>query len=144
MNPTLTAEQRFGVLDVIARYATALDRRDWAIFRSAFTDDRDISYEGLGEWQNLDDFTTYMVEIHARCGNSLHRLSNEVMELRGERVHTRTYVDALVLNPDNQSGYRSNGFYDDEIVAVDDGWKIARRRFTMVLATTEAGMTSGA
>jgi len=141
MNPTLSAEQRFGALDAIARYATALDRRDWDIFRSTFTDDCDIEYDGLGEWHGLDDFTEYMVEIHARCGKSLHRLSNEVLELDGDRVRARTYVDALVLNPDNQAGYRSNGYYDDEIVPVGDGWKIARRRFTMVLATTQAGMT---
>ena len=45
----------------------------------------------------------------------------------------RSYVDALVLGPDNQTGARSAGFYDDELVMTDDGWKIARRRFTMVL-----------
>ena len=34
---------------------------------------------------------------------------------------------------DNTSGTRAAGFYDDELVLTDDGWKIARRRFTLVL-----------
>jgi hypothetical protein len=73
MSPSLSVEERFGVLDVITRYATDLDRPTGRSSGPPSPDDCDISYDGLGEWQDLDDFTTYMVEIHARCGNSLHR-----------------------------------------------------------------------
>ena len=45
---------------------------------------------------------------------------------------TRCYVDAIVMGPDNLTGIRAVGCYDDELVDTDDGWKIARRRFTMV------------
>jgi len=34
---------------------------------------------------------------------------------------------------DNRTGSRATGYYDDELLETDDGWKIARRRFTMVL-----------
>ena len=34
----------------------------------------------------------------------------------------------------NTSGTHAVGFYDDDLVVTDDGWKIARRRFTLVLA----------
>jgi hypothetical protein len=39
------------------------------------------------------------------------------------------------LGPDNRTGVRADGYYDDELVNTDDGWKIARRTFTMVLQT---------
>ena len=44
----------------------------------------------------------------------------------------RSYVDALVFGPDNISGARSAGFYDDGLVVADGAWKISRRRFTLV------------
>lgn len=36
------------------------------------------------------------------------------------------------LTVDGQSGLNALGFYDDELVRIDDGWRIARRQFTMV------------
>ena len=51
-----------------------------------------------------------------------------------DRATARSYVDALVLGPDNTCGVRATGVYDDELVRTGDGWRIARRRFTMVLA----------
>ena len=44
----------------------------------------------------------------------------------------RSYVDAIVLGPDNVRGAQAAGWYDDVLVQTDDGWKIARRRFTLV------------
>ncbi len=43
----------------------------------------------------------------------------------------RSYVEALVLGPDNGAGVR-DGFYDDELVDTPDGWRIARRTFTLI------------
>jgi hypothetical protein len=36
----------------------------------------------------------------------------------------------------DRSGIRATGFYDDELVQTDDGWRIARRRFTQVRLQT--------
>ena len=33
---------------------------------------------------------------------------------------------------DNNSGVNAAGFYDDEFVRTEQGWQIARRRFTQV------------
>ena len=79
-----------------------------------------------------------MREAHDQCGYTLHRITNQVVEPNATGVNARSYVDALVLGPDNQTGARSAGFYDDELVMTVDGWKIARRRFTMVLLAVGA------
>ena len=49
------------------------------------------------------------------------------------------YVDALVLLADNKRGTHLCGWYDDEIVATEDGWRIAKRNFTMVYVTSDIG-----
>jgi hypothetical protein len=37
---------------------------------------------------------------------------------------------------DGQTGFNPIGFYDDELVHTPDGWRIARRTFTMVTFRT--------
>jgi hypothetical protein len=54
----------------------------------------------------------------------------------GDGVRARSYVDAIVMGPDNVHGTRACGYYDDDLVDTGTGWKIARRRFTMVLLQT--------
>jgi 3-phenylpropionate/cinnamic acid dioxygenase small subunit len=132
-------EVRQDVAEVLVRYATSIDRRDWVLFRTCFTDDCEADYGGIGMWHNADEMTAWMRETHEPCGHTMHRITNEVVTMRGggdpggESVAARSYVDAIVLFGDNQSGTRATGFYDDELVATSDGWKIAKRRFTLVM-----------
>ena len=41
-------------------------------------------------------------------------------------------VVIVLMDAENRGGVHAIGFYDDELVRADDGWRIARRRFTMV------------
>jgi hypothetical protein len=78
--------------------------------------------------------------MHEPLGHTLHRITNPVIELRGEdEAVARCYIDALVMGPDNGSANRAAGYYDDELARGADGWKIARRRFTMVHLEMGAG-----
>jgi 3-phenylpropionate/cinnamic acid dioxygenase small subunit len=126
---------------VLVRYATGIDRRDWALFRTCFTDDCEADYGEIGVWRGADVITGWMERSHAACGHTLHRITNLAIEPNGDGVAARSYVDALVMGPDG-TGTRAVGYYDDELVATKDGWKIARRRFTMVLL--QPGLRAGA
>jgi 3-phenylpropionate/cinnamic acid dioxygenase small subunit len=124
-------ETRQDVADVLVRYATGIDRRDWDLFRTCFTDDVEADYGDIGVWHGVDEITAWMTEVHAACGHTMHRITNVVVSPgEGDGVSARSYVDALVLGPDNQAGVRAAGWYDDELTRVGDGWRIARRRFT--------------
>jgi len=122
------------VADVLVRYATGIDRRDWTLFRSCFTEDCVADYGDIGVWHGADAITAWMEQTHAPCGHTMHRISNVVVTDSGDGVSARSYVDALVLNGDNKTGVRAAGYYDDELVDTEGGWRIARRRFTLALA----------
>jgi len=126
------------IVDVLVRYATGIDRRDWPLFRTCFTDDCEADYGDIGNWHGVDEITTWMEQTHAPCGHTLHRITNVALSPRDDRVTTRSYVDALIMGRDNQSSIRAAGYYDDEFVRTGTGWKIARRTFTSVLARPEA------
>jgi 3-phenylpropionate/cinnamic acid dioxygenase small subunit len=125
------------VTAVMVRYATGIDRRDWALFRMCFTEDCEADYGEIGRWRGVEEITEWMARSHEPCGHTLHRISNVVVDPvsddgADDRVQARCYVDALVLAADNRDGVRAVGFYDDELVRVGGGWRIALRRYTMV------------
>jgi SnoaL-like protein len=129
-------EDRQAIADVLTRYATGIDRRDWPLFRTVFTDDCEADYGEIGAWEGADAITEFMDKTHALAGHTLHRLTNQVITVAGDAAEACTYVDALIMMGDNKSGVNGIGYYDDELVRTDTGWRIARRRFTAVRVAT--------
>ena len=136
-------DDRQDISELLVRYATGIDRRDWPLFRTVFTDDCELDYGEIGVWRGVDEVTDFMDKTHAPAGHTLHRLSNQAITVDGDKAVARTYVDAVIMFGDNQSGVNAWGFYDDEIVRSSDGWRIARRRFTPVRITTFGQQGSG-
>jgi 3-phenylpropionate/cinnamic acid dioxygenase small subunit len=120
------------IAEVLVRYATGIDRRDWDLFRACFTPDVFAEYDGIGTWTDVGAITTFMVESHADMGRTMHQLSNLAIEVDRDAATARTYVDAVLTSSDGASGLNTHGYYDDELVRTADGWRISRRRFTMV------------
>jgi 3-phenylpropionate/cinnamic acid dioxygenase small subunit len=129
-------DDRQDIADLLVRYATGIDRRDWPLFRTVFTDDCELDYGVIGAWQGVDAATDFMEQVHSLAGHTMHRLSNLAITLDGDKAMARTYIDGLIMAADNTSGVNAIGFYDDEIVRTEDGWRIARRRYTQVRLTT--------
>ena len=125
-------EDRQDISDLLVRYATGIDRRDWPLFRTVFTDDCELDYGEIGIWRGIDAVAEFMEQSHATAGHTMHRLTNQVIEVDGDTARARTYVDALIMLADNSSGVNAAGFYDDEFVRTEQAWQIARRRFTQV------------
>lgn len=125
------------ISELLVRYATSIDRRDWKLFRTCFSDDCDVDYGTLptGEtarWNNIEDMAAWMEASHRDMGRTLHRITNQRVEREGDTVTAHCYVDALLMTQDGQLIMNAAGFYDDHLVHTDDGWKITRRRFTSV------------
>jgi len=118
---------------VLTRYATGIDRRDWTLFQTCFTDDARTDYGTFGRWESAAQITAFMQQAHAGMGHTLHRLSNFVISAQEHSAIARTYVDALLM-PGGAGGeaHRGIGFYDDELVKTEQGWRIKFRRFTAV------------
>jgi 3-phenylpropionate/cinnamic acid dioxygenase small subunit len=129
-------EDRQDISDVLLRYATGIDRRDWTLFRTAFVEDCELDYGEIGAWHGIDAVTDFMETSHAAAGHTMHRLTNQVIAVDGDRAQARTYVDGLIMFGDGNSGVNAVGFYDDDVIRTAIGWRIARRRFTPVRVTT--------
>ena len=136
MTDTADRVAKYDIAEVLVRYATGIDRRDWDLFRTCFTEDCRLDYGDIGAWDGVDAVTEFMEASHAGMGHTLHRLTNVTVTVDGDRAVARTYVDAILMASDGRTGLNPRGWYDDELVHTDDGWRIARRSYTMVHFTS--------
>ena len=125
-------EDRQDISDLLVRYATAIDRREYQLLGTVFTAECDVDYGEIGKWHTAEEVIEFMDLVHAMAGYTLHRMSNMAITVDGEHAEARTYIDALIMAGDNNGGVNAVGFYDDVLVRTPEGWRIARRQFTSV------------
>lgn len=128
--PARAAKQ--DIAEVLVRYATGIDRRQWDVFHSCFAADCHIDYGSIGVWESPEAITEYMIGAHAQLGHTMHRISNMAIDVDGDTAVAHSYVDAVLMTPSGESGLHPTGFYHDHLARTEHGWRIARRTFTMV------------
>lgn len=129
-------EDRQDIAELLVRYATAIDRREWPLLGTVFADRCEVDYGEVGGWESAAEVIEFMELAHSMAGYTLHRLSNIAVTVDGDQAEARTYIDGLIMSADNQGGVNAVGFYDDVLVRTAQGWRISRRRFTSVRITT--------
>jgi hypothetical protein len=122
-------EDEAAIVKVLTRYATGIDRCDWPLFRSCWTDEVDLDYGDVGRFTDPDALTQLFSQLHDPMGPTYHRLTNFVIDVDGDTATARTYVHAvLMLTPDDGANWvEATGHYDDELSRTGDGWRIRRR-----------------
>jgi 3-phenylpropionate/cinnamic acid dioxygenase small subunit len=117
------------IAEMLIRYATGIDSKDWPLLRSCWTDEIDVDYQQLGRFTSAEALTDLMRQLHENMGPTYHRLSNFVINVEGDRATVRSYVHAvLMLQPDDDTNWvDALGHYDDVFVRTADGWRINKR-----------------
>jgi ketosteroid isomerase-like protein len=119
---------------LLIRYSTAIDTKDWRLFRACFTEDCLARYGGLS-WHGGDALTADFAEAHAPLDESMHRVLNiSVLAHKGDTAMTRSYCDAVLVRRGAPGGPILNvhGVYSDVLRRGEEGWRIAEREFRAV------------
>jgi 3-phenylpropionate/cinnamic acid dioxygenase small subunit len=132
MNADVERAAKQDITEVLVRYSTGIDSRDWDLFRTCFTEEVLAEYDGIATWHGVDEITDSMTTSHADMGLTMHQLANVAITVDGDTATARCYVDAVLMAADGQTGLNPRGFYDDQLIHTDDGWRIQHRRYTMV------------
>jgi hypothetical protein len=119
------------LVDLTIRYATAIDSQQYDLLSTVFTSDADVDYGEVGRWTGDVEVAEFMAAVHAGAAHTMHRMTNQRIDIDGDAAEVRTYVDALILTDDG-SGANPVGYYDDHAVRTVDGWRITRRKYTSV------------
>jgi 3-phenylpropionate/cinnamic acid dioxygenase small subunit len=132
------------IMDLMHRYATAVDSKDWTTLRSLFTDKVGAEMVGLEAQLGIPADTTADRWIDvisrglSRYSVTQHSMSNHRIELRGDRALCTTYVVARhhLKDDDGPSIYSVGGYYSNEMVRTPAGWKISKWKLVGTWETT--------
>lgn len=117
------------ITDVLIRYATAIDHKDWDLLSAVFVDGADCDYTPLGgERAAFPAICRWLTEALSGFATQ-HMLTNYVIEVEGDLATARTYLQAT-HTPTDETGARSltfKGTYVDGLIRTSAGWRIQHR-----------------
>ncbi len=122
---------RIEIDDLLIRYTTAIDTKDWALLDTCFVADAHLDYTSAGGVAgDYPKVREWLEKALAPFPMTVHFISNSVVELDGDAAKART----CVLNPmgfPNPDGslhiFTVGAYYNDRLVRTADGWRIRER-----------------
>lgn len=124
----VSAEAYTAIALRIARYAKALDDRDFDTLGACFTADAQATYSGVVLPAGRDAIIAHLEGLR-NLPATTHIMSQPVVDLDGDRAHVETAGLAyLVTGTGPAATVRTRGLrYTDEFVLEDGTWLIAQR-----------------
>jgi hypothetical protein len=124
---------RIEIGDLVVRYATAIDQRQFEMLDRVFTPDADCDYTEVGGFRgDRDAFKAWMADVAPLFSTWLHQVTNHAVELPAGGDADRATGVSCLFNPvvlDGRPGpLFEGGRYHDQYLRTDDGWRITSRR----------------
>jgi len=122
---------RIEINDLLIRYCTAIDDKDWTLLDTCFLPDADVDYASSGGIAGkYPEARAWLEKALAPFPMTVHAISNSVIELDGDRARGKT----VVINPmgfEQADGslhqFTVGAYYVDELARTPGGWRIAKR-----------------
>jgi hypothetical protein len=126
MPDPLTADDRLDIMDLLARYAHAMDGTDPAAFLACFIPDAemDIGYRTVSGEAEMRAFADYFAAKPGRPW--YHHITTIAIEGDAERARSRSYMLMTDLDGEGRTRHAGCCTYLDEFVKVDGRWLFAR------------------
>jgi hypothetical protein len=138
---------RAEISDVQLRYATAVDTRNWELFRTCFTDDLEADFSsGFGTpvvRLKADEWVQTIAPVMAALNATQHTITNHVITFDDDNHATCVaYVQARHHNPNStgDSDQTVYGFYTNRFERTSSGWRIAKCKLTVSWMTGNFGL----
>lgn len=125
---------RLAIADLLQRYFTALDDKDYALLERVFVPGARLHYEmrpGTPPSSYPEMVETFR-DFNASFLLTQHMMGHPVIELDGDTARSRTSLRAIhvQLSPEGERNlWVVHGFYRDQHVRGPAGWRIAERYF---------------
>ncbi|MEB3061889.1 MULTISPECIES: nuclear transport factor 2 family protein [Mycolicibacter] len=141
MSRSAPAEDQLEISALLYRYARAVDGKDWALYRSVFTDDAVIDYTSAGAIRgSRDEVADWLATGFVAIPMSMHYITNiEILSYTDDSATVR----AMFYNPMQLPGMTEmsycGGYYHHELVRTGDGWRSRNLREENVWFTNPPG-----
>jgi hypothetical protein len=122
---------RLQINDLLVRYTTAIDNKDFELLDTCFTPDAHVDYTSSGgAVGKYPEVRAWLEKALKPFTAMMPLLGNGTVELHGDRASAKTYVFNPMGLPNKEGGldmFRVGAFYVDELVRTEEGWRIAKR-----------------
>jgi len=121
---------RLELQDLVVRYSTSVDRKDWALYESLFTPDAVIDYTAVGGVRGgPKEVAQWLAETMPMFPAYQHLVSNVELSIDGDAATGR----AMLFNPmgcrtaDGVQMALIGLWYNDKFRRTPDGWRFTER-----------------
>ncbi|MFT4201577.1 nuclear transport factor 2 family protein [Gordonia sp. (in: high G+C Gram-positive bacteria)] len=110
---------------LLTRYATAVDERDWELYRTVFTPDAYIDYTSAphGEAGTLDETVDWLSKNLTLLPMTMHCVMNIDTTFDGDRATVRAQFYNPLQIPGVDGPSFCGGYYNHSLVRTEDGWR---------------------
>ncbi len=126
---------RAQISDCVVAYATGLDRRDWELYRSIFTDEVEMDFTSVGIRAGSYAADTWVRDarrLFAGFEATQHTSTNHVHTIRGDRATCMSNMQAehfVAAGADDspspgEERWTIGGYYINELTRTPAGWKL--------------------
>jgi hypothetical protein len=138
---------RAEISDVQLRYATGVDSRDWALFRSCFADEIEGDFSSVFGTPPVrlgaDEFVATIAPVMSALTATQHMMTNLVITFDdADHATVVAYVRAIHHNADTPGGTEQTvyGYYTNAFVRTADGWRMSKVKLTSRIQTGNPGV----
>jgi len=124
---TLSTDETLEILQLYARYNTAIDSHDPKAFSACFVDDGRLD-SSTGIFDGHDAIAGFAAAVNSNQPGMRHNPTNIVVEVDGQCATG----SAFLICYDVQDGFRvtATGRYADRLTRTTSGWRFTQRVFT--------------
>jgi len=118
------------IIEVINLYGIALDSHSWDLLDEIFTEDAHADFGPAGAvWKSVGALKFAFKDFHETLTNHMHTMMGTCVHVDGNKAYAFTYGDWLLSRDSAEGGpdWVGRGWYDDELVRTEKGWRISRR-----------------
>lgn len=122
------------IREIVNLYGFAVDSQRWELFDRIFTEDVDADYSEPAHWRDLATFKRDFAAFHDPFHSTQHCMLNHLVHVDGDRAQAFTYGTWRLIRKtaDGMPLWDGSGWYDDDLVRTDAGWRISRRTCRIV------------
>lgn len=122
------------IRQLLTRYATAVDARDWPLYRTVFTDDAEIDYTAspFGIIGSVDDVVDWLERGLSALEMTMHYVLNIDVEISGDTATVRAQFFNPMQIPGLGKQSSCGGYYHHDLIRTQDGWRSRSMREEIV------------
>ena len=130
---------RAEVVETVHLYATAIDTKNFELYRSIFTDEIEVDFSSyIRDFAPMtiaaDKWVASVKPLFVGLDATQHSMSNPRVEIDRDHATCVMYMQAehFLANDQGDTSHTVGGYYTNELVRLPEGWRLKKVKLTVL------------